>query len=67
MNIYCRVFPGGAGPLATARGAFAAAGPVVETASGKLRGTVRVRIGEPIPTHGHTLKDRGRLTERARE
>jgi 1-acyl-sn-glycerol-3-phosphate acyltransferase len=30
-------------------------------------GKVRVRIGEPIPTHGHTLKDRGRLTERARE
>ena len=28
-------------------------------------GTVRVRIGEPIPTHGLTLKDRGRLTESA--
>lgn len=30
-------------------------------------GTVRVRIGEPITTHGLTLKDRGPLTERARE
>lgn len=31
------------------------------------RGHVRVRIGEPIPTQGRTLKDRGPLTERARE
>ncbi len=30
-------------------------------------GTVRVRVGEPIPTRGHTIKDRGNLTERARE
>jgi 1-acyl-sn-glycerol-3-phosphate acyltransferase len=29
------------------------------------RGTVRVRIGEPIPSHGLTLKDRGALTEAA--
>ena len=31
------------------------------------RGRVRVRIGEPIPTAGMTLKDRGRLTEAAWE
>lgn len=31
------------------------------------RGHVRVRIGDPIPAQGHTLKDRGALTERARE
>lgn len=30
-------------------------------------GRVKVRIGEPIPTHGMTLKDRGRLTEAAWE
>ncbi len=29
-------------------------------------GRVRVRIGEPIPTQGLTLKDRGALTEQAR-
>lgn len=31
------------------------------------RGKVLVRIGEPISAKGHALKDRGRLTERARE
>ncbi len=31
------------------------------------RGTVKVRIGEPIPTRGRTIKDRGVLMERARE
>lgn len=41
MNINRRVFLGGAaGLLATARGGFAAAEPVVETASGKVRGRV---------------------------
>ncbi len=30
------------------------------------RGTVRVRIGEPISSHGLTLRDRGTLTEAAR-
>ena len=30
-------------------------------------GTVRVKIGEPIPTQGMTVKDRGPLTETARE
>ncbi len=30
-------------------------------------GRVKVRIGEPIPTEGMTLKDRGALTEAARE
>lgn len=30
-------------------------------------GRVKVQIGEPIPTHGKTLKDRGVLTEQARE
>lgn len=31
------------------------------------RGRVRVRIGEPIPTQGKKLKDRGVLIQRARE
>ena len=31
------------------------------------RGAVRVRIGDPIPTQGMTVKDRGALTEKARE
>jgi 1-acyl-sn-glycerol-3-phosphate acyltransferase len=31
------------------------------------RGTVRLRIGDPIPTKGLTLKDRERLTLEARE
>jgi 1-acyl-sn-glycerol-3-phosphate acyltransferase len=30
-------------------------------------GSVRLRIGEPIPTEGMTLKDRGTLTDAARE
>jgi 1-acyl-sn-glycerol-3-phosphate acyltransferase len=30
-------------------------------------GTVRLRIGQPIPTAGMTLDDRGALTERMRE
>jgi hypothetical protein len=30
-------------------------------------GRVKLRVGEPIPTTGMTLKDRGALTEAARE
>ena len=30
-------------------------------------GRVKLRVGEPIPTAGMTLKDRGALTEAARE
>jgi hypothetical protein len=30
-------------------------------------GRVKVRFGEPIPTDGLTLKDRGALTEKVRE
>jgi 1-acyl-sn-glycerol-3-phosphate acyltransferase len=31
------------------------------------RGAVRLRIGDPMPTHGLVLKDRGQLTADARE
>jgi 1-acyl-sn-glycerol-3-phosphate acyltransferase len=41
---------------------------ILPMGAGVIRGgSVRLRIGEPIPTEGMTLKDRGTLTEAARE